>query len=73
MLLQIGAMDPAMQSCGQCGDDVIERLGHRGERVVGAKDDVVVAEDLNGGQQRLAAVGQRVAPQPAGQPTGQLG
>ena len=73
MLLQIGATDPAMQVGVQGGDDVVEGLGHRREWVVGAEDDVVAAEDLDRCVQRLAVICQRVAPQPAGQPTRQVG
>jgi hypothetical protein len=58
VLLQIGAADPAMQVGGQGGDDVVEWLGHRRERVVGSEDDVVAAEDLNSLLQRQVVVSQ---------------
>jgi hypothetical protein len=72
MLLQIGAADPALQVGGQGGDDVIEGLGHRLERVVRSEDDMIVAEDFDRGVQRFAVVGQGVTPQLAGQPTREL-
>jgi hypothetical protein len=62
-----------MQIGGQGGDDVVERLRHRGEGVVGSKDDVVVAEHVNRCVQRIAAVSERVTPQLAGLPTWKLG
>jgi hypothetical protein len=73
MVLQIGAVDPATQVVGQGGNDAVEGLGHRRERVVGSEDDVVAAEDVEGCMQRRAVVCQAVAPQPAGQPTRQVG
>jgi hypothetical protein len=48
VLLQIGAADPVLQVGGEVGDDVIDRFGHRREGVVGSKDDMVVAENLQG-------------------------
>jgi hypothetical protein len=60
-----------MQVGGQGGDDLVEGLGHRRERVVGPEDDVVGAEDLDGCVQPAAVVCQAVAPQSAGQPTRQ--
>jgi hypothetical protein len=62
MLLQIGAADPATQVGGQVGDDVVEGLGHRRERVVGSEDHVVVAEDVDRRVQCRAVVRQAVAP-----------
>jgi hypothetical protein len=62
-----------MQVGGQGGDDVVEGLRHRLERVVRSEDDVVVAEDFDGGVQRFPVVRQRVTPQLAGQPTRELG
>jgi hypothetical protein len=62
-----------MQVGGQGGDDVVEGLRHRLERVVRSEDDVVVAEDFDRCAQRFAVVGQRVTPQLAGQPARELG
>jgi hypothetical protein len=73
VLLQIGAADPATQVGGQGGDDVVEGLGHRLERVVRPEDDVAVAEEFDRCVQRFAVVGQGVTPQLAGQPTRELG
>ena len=73
MFLQIGAADSAMQVGGQGGDDVVQRLGHRGERIVGSEDDVIAAEDIDRCVQRLTVVGQTVGPQSACLATRQLG
>ena len=73
MLLQIGAVDPATQVGGQGGDDVVEGPGHRRERIVGSEDHVVAAKHVDRRLQRRAVVRQAVAPQPAGQPTRQVG
>ena len=62
-----------MQVGGQSGDDVVEGLRHRLERVVRSEDDVIVAEDFDGCVQRFAVVGQGVTPQLARPPTRELG
>ena len=62
-----------MQVGGQGGDDVVEGLRHRLERVVRSEDDVVAPEDFDRCVQRFAVVGQGVAPQLAGQPTREVG
>jgi len=73
VFLHIGAADPALQVGGQGGDDVIDGFGHRREWVVGSEDHVLAAEDLDRRVQRVAVICQRVAPQPAGQATRQVG
>jgi hypothetical protein len=73
MLLQIGAADPAMQVGGQGGDDVVEVLRHRRERVVRSENDMVAAEEFDRCMQRFAVVGQGVTPQSAGQSTREFG
>ena len=73
MFLHIGAADPALQVGGQGGDDVIDGLGHRREWVVGSEDDVVAAEDVDRGMQRVAVVCETVAPQPPRKATRQVG
>jgi hypothetical protein len=73
VLLQIGVADPATQVGWQGGNDVVEGLGHRRERVVGSEYDVVASEDVDRCVQRWAVVCQAVAPQPTGQTAGQVG
>jgi hypothetical protein len=73
VFLQIGAADPATQVGGQAGNDVVEGLGHRRERVVGSEDDVVASEDVDRCFQRWAVVSEAVAPQLAGQAARQVG
>jgi hypothetical protein len=62
-----------MQVGWQGGDDVVERLGHRGEGIVGSEDDVIAAEDLDRRVQGLTVVGQTVGPQSACLATRQFG
>ena len=73
MFLQIGAADSAMQVGGQGGDDVVERLGHRGEGIVGSEDNVIAAEDLDRRVQRPTVVCQTVGPQSTCLATRQVG
>jgi len=60
VFLQIGAADSAMQLGGQGRDDVVERLGHRGEGVVGSEDDMIAAEDIDRRVQGPTVVSQTV-------------
>jgi hypothetical protein len=73
VLLQISAANPATQVSGQGGDDVVEWLRHRLERIVRSEDDVIVSEDVDRCVQRFTVVGEGVTPQLAGQPAREFG
>jgi hypothetical protein len=58
VFLQIGAADPAPHIGGQVGYDVVDRLGHGREGVVGAEQHMIAAEHINGVLERPTVVSQ---------------